>query len=149
MNEALLSSKNMNWCTPQEFFEKLDEEFSFALDAAATEKSAKCNMYYTPETDGLKSPWNCGGGGVLQSSIRSKSWRVGQEGTRRSKKRYDDRSSYPVPDGHVIFSRLYIRESGNPFYSGPPEIHRRRRKATIKRERKTYARAVPVNGSYL
>lgn len=61
MNEALLSSKNMNWCTPQDFFDKLNEEFSFTLDAAATDKSAKCEKYYTPETDGLKSPWNCGG----------------------------------------------------------------------------------------
>lgn len=61
MNEALLSSKNMNWCTPQDFFDKLNEEFYFTLDAAATDKSAKCEKYYTPETDGLKSPWNCGG----------------------------------------------------------------------------------------
>lgn len=61
MNEALLSSKNMNWCTPQDFFDKLNEEFSFTLDAAATDKSAKCEKYYTPETDGLKSSWNCGG----------------------------------------------------------------------------------------
>lgn len=69
MNEALLSSKNMNWCTPQDFFDKLNEEFSFTLDAAATDKSAKCEKYYTPETDGLKSPWNCGGG-VLYFAIR-------------------------------------------------------------------------------
>lgn len=68
MNEALLSSKNMNWCTPQDFFDKLNEEFSFTLDAAATDKSAKCEKYYTPETDGLKSPWNCGG--VLYFAIR-------------------------------------------------------------------------------
>ena len=69
MNEALLSSKNMNWCTPQDFFDKLNEEFSFTLDAAATDKSAKCEKYYTPETDGLKSSWNCGGG-VLYFAIR-------------------------------------------------------------------------------
>ena len=68
MNEALLSSKNMNWCTPQDFFDKLNEEFSFTLDAAATDNSAKCEKYYTPETDGLKSPWNCGG--VLYFAIR-------------------------------------------------------------------------------
>lgn len=68
MNEALLSSKNMNWCTPQDFFDKLNEEFSFTLDAAATDKSAKCEKYYTPETDGLKSPWNRGG--VLYFAIR-------------------------------------------------------------------------------
>lgn len=61
MNEALLSSKNMNWCTPQDFFDRLNAEFDFTLDAAATDKSAKCKKYYTPETDGLKQPWTIGG----------------------------------------------------------------------------------------
>lgn len=53
MNEVLLSSKNMNWCTPQDFFDKLNAEFHFVLDAAATEHSAKCANFFTPETDGL------------------------------------------------------------------------------------------------
>ena len=61
MNQALLSSKNMNWCTPQDFFDKLDAEFHFALDAAATDKTAKCQRYYTPETDGLSQSWDAGG----------------------------------------------------------------------------------------
>lgn len=61
MNQVLLSSKNMNWCTPQDFFDKLNTEFHFVLDAAATERSAKCENYFTPETDGLTSSWHCGG----------------------------------------------------------------------------------------
>jgi len=65
MNKALLSSKKMDYCTPQDFFEKLDAEFHFALDAAATERSAKCPAFYTPETDGLHSPWNIAGGAVF------------------------------------------------------------------------------------
>lgn len=39
MNAALLSSKNMCWCTPQDFFDKLNEEFSFTLDAAVHENA--------------------------------------------------------------------------------------------------------------
>lgn len=72
MNAALVSSVKMDYCTPQEVFDQLDAEFHFTLDAAATDKSAKCQNYYTPETDGLKSPWNLAGGGccILQSSIR-------------------------------------------------------------------------------
>ena len=58
MNKALLSSKRLDWCTPRDFFEELDREFHFTLDAAATEKSAKCAKYYTPETDGLSASWN-------------------------------------------------------------------------------------------
>ena len=65
MNKAILNSKKMDYCTPQDFFESLNKEFSFTLDAAATSKSAKCKMYYTPETDGLSSPWNIAGGAVF------------------------------------------------------------------------------------
>lgn len=65
MNSALLSSKKMDWCTPQDFFDKLNAEFDFTLDAAATEKTAKCADYYTPETDGLQSPWSKAGGAVF------------------------------------------------------------------------------------
>ena len=42
-------------------FDKLNEEFHFILDPAATEKTAKCPLYYTPETDGLSQSWNRGG----------------------------------------------------------------------------------------
>lgn len=151
MNEALLSSKNMNWCTPQDFFDKLNEEFSFTLDAAATDKSAKCEKYYTPETDGLKSPWNCGGGGfcILQSALRPQYWSLGGKSIQRSEERYNDRPSYPVANGYVVFSRLHIRKSGNPFRTRPPDIHGRRRQATIKRQREARASAFPVNGCYL
>ena len=65
MNRALLSSKKMDYCTPQGFFDALNAEFHFTLDAAATEKSAKCKNFYTPETDGLTAPWNIGGGSVF------------------------------------------------------------------------------------
>ena len=61
MNKALLSSKKTDWCTPQYFFEKLNAEFNFVLDAAATDKSAKCKKYYTPQSDGLTQSWDCGG----------------------------------------------------------------------------------------
>jgi hypothetical protein len=81
MNAALFSSKKMDYCTPQAFFDALNREFHFTLDAAATAKSAKCPTYYTPETDGLKSPWKVAGGGccILQPSIRARSWQVGSQ----------------------------------------------------------------------
>lgn len=76
MNDVLFSSKDMNWCTPQAFFDALDKEFHFELDAAATEKSAKCKKYYTPEQDGLKQTWNAGGD-FLQPSLWEKHRSVG------------------------------------------------------------------------
>lgn len=57
MNNALLSSKNLSWCTPPEFFAELDHEFHFDLDPAATDKSAKCAKYFTPADDGLEKDW--------------------------------------------------------------------------------------------
>ena len=57
MNAALLSSKKMDYCTPKDFFDALNREFGFTLDAAATAKSAKCPAYYTPARfHGLFSP---------------------------------------------------------------------------------------------
>ena len=57
MNQALLSSKNNNWCTPKKFFDELDSEFHFVLDAAANENSAKRKDFFTPEQDGLLQSW--------------------------------------------------------------------------------------------
>ena len=100
MNAALLSSKKMDYCTPQDFFDRLNEEFHFTLDAAATDKSAKCPAYYTPETDGLKSPWNLAGGGgcIRQPSIRARGWEMGSQSLRGSQARRNRRSSDSGPD---------------------------------------------------
>ena len=59
MNSNLMfSSKDQTWETPIEFFNKVNEEFNFYIDVCATEATAKCDMYYTPEIDGLKQEWN-------------------------------------------------------------------------------------------
>ena len=52
------SSKSDLWSTPQEFFDKLNEEFNFTLDACAIPENAKCEKYYTPDDDGLQQPWD-------------------------------------------------------------------------------------------
>ena len=58
MNNALFTSKTGLWETPQEFFDKLNREFDFTLDACATPENAKCRNFYSPEQDGLSMPWN-------------------------------------------------------------------------------------------
>ena len=55
--KTMLSSKDMTWETPQDFFDTLDLEFNFTLDACATKENAKCERYFTPEIDGLKQDW--------------------------------------------------------------------------------------------
>lgn len=80
MNAALLSSKKMDYCTPQRFFDALNQEFHFVLDAAATAKSAKCQNFFTPETDGLKQSWSlAGGGSILQSTLWTGNRQVGSQ----------------------------------------------------------------------
>lgn len=61
MHPALLSSQKMDWCTPQAFFDELNREFHFVLDAAATPENAKCERYFTPEMDALSQSWDVGG----------------------------------------------------------------------------------------
>ncbi len=55
--EVLFSSKEEKWETPQDFFDKLNEEFHFTLDAAASSDNAKCTNYFTEEQDGLTQSW--------------------------------------------------------------------------------------------
>ena len=51
------SSKTPEWETPQDFFDKLNQEFNFELDVCATKQNAKCKKYFTSEQDGLKQQW--------------------------------------------------------------------------------------------
>ena len=71
MNAALLSSKKMDYCTPQDFFDRLNDEFGFVLDAAATTKRAKGPAYHPPETDALNSPRHLAGGGPFGVTLHT------------------------------------------------------------------------------
>ena len=55
--KVLYSSKEEKWATPQDFFDKLNDEFHFTLDAAASPDNAKCPVYFTEEQDGLAQSW--------------------------------------------------------------------------------------------
>ena len=57
-NKLMFSSATDEWSTPQDVFDKLNEEFSFTLDPAATNENHKCQKYYTKETDGLSKDWS-------------------------------------------------------------------------------------------
>lgn len=59
--ETLFSSVNMEWETPPELFRRLDEQYHFTLDVAATAENALCERYYTKETDGLSQSWQTDG----------------------------------------------------------------------------------------
>ena len=64
---ACLSSKSVEWATPKEFFNKLDDEFHFNLDPCSTHENAKCEKHYTIEEDGLSQDW--GGGAEYSATL--------------------------------------------------------------------------------
>ena len=55
--DVMFSSATDNWSTPQDFFDKLNDEFHFTLDVCADENNHKCEHYYTKEIDVLSRPW--------------------------------------------------------------------------------------------
>jgi len=57
MNIHFSSATDLH-ATPQDFFDKLNEEFGFELDVCAIPENAKCAKFFTPEQDGLKQEWS-------------------------------------------------------------------------------------------
>jgi len=55
--EAIFSHKSDEWTTPQKFFDELNQEFHFDLDAAADDVNHKCDRYFTAKQDGLTQNW--------------------------------------------------------------------------------------------
>ena len=45
------------WETPQDFFEKINQEFNFTLDVCANKDNAKCKNYFSPIDNGLIKDW--------------------------------------------------------------------------------------------
>ena len=58
INDGMMSSELPNWGTPQDLFDRLNEQHGFTLDVCAEEWSAKCDKYFTKETDGLAQNWS-------------------------------------------------------------------------------------------
>lgn len=56
--KVMFSNKSNEWATPQDLFDKLNEEFTFTLDPCADESNHKCDKYYTAQDDGLKMDWS-------------------------------------------------------------------------------------------
>ena len=54
----MFSSKTDVWETPQDFFDKLNDEFGFDLDVCALPENAKCINFYTPDKNGLSQQWD-------------------------------------------------------------------------------------------
>ena len=53
----MFSSKTDLWSTPNDFFDKLNDEFHFTLDPCSTNENAKCYKHFTKEENGLLQDW--------------------------------------------------------------------------------------------
>jgi phage N-6-adenine-methyltransferase len=53
-----VSTDKNEWCTPPELFKRLDEEFDFDLDAAATNENTLCTYWFTKEMHTFDIDWS-------------------------------------------------------------------------------------------
>jgi phage N-6-adenine-methyltransferase len=53
----LFQPEHSEWPTPKDFFDRLNKEFRFTLDAAANAGNAKTDKWYGVDHDGLSMPW--------------------------------------------------------------------------------------------
>jgi len=49
---------DIEWETPQKFFNKINVEFGFDIDVCATWQNAKCKQFFSLHDDGLSKNWD-------------------------------------------------------------------------------------------
>lgn len=112
--KVMFSSETDMWETPQAFFDKLNAEFNFTLDACAIPSNAKCTHFFTPEQDGLKQTW--GGAYMVQPALWTRHRCMGAKSIPECTGRRSGSDAITGQDRHKMVSRLHLRESGNPLH---------------------------------
>lgn len=51
------SSAKQDWTTPKDFFNKLNSEFNFTFDLAASKENTLCSRFFSETDDSLKQSW--------------------------------------------------------------------------------------------
>lgn len=134
LNSWMFTSKTDMRATPQDFFDKLNDEFKFNLDPCATPENAKCEKYFTKEDDGLsKSRDN------QNVFCNPPYWR---EIKNRVQKAYFTRGggryAFTRENGHKPISWFYLEKIRNSLYKMTLEIWLKQKFCTIS-----------VNGCYI
>ncbi len=127
MTEGMYSSRTGVWETPQDFFDEMDSEFHFTLDACALPENAKCGTYYTPEEDGLAQPWT---GTVWCNPPYGRE--IGKwikKGSESAEGGGDGRYAAPRADGHAMVPRLHLPQGGDTVRARTAPVQRRGRRA--------------------
>lgn len=71
MNNGMFGRDREDWETPQDLFRQYDDRFHFTLDVCATEKTAKCQRFFTKEQNALLQEWGGNGVGVIHPMVES------------------------------------------------------------------------------
>ena len=109
--DVMFSSKSMEWATPQDFFDRLNDEFHFTLDPCADDHNHKCDTYYTEKENGLEQCWG-GADRILQSTIRKSNKRLGEEMLRRIQKAWYNRCHVNTgSNGYKLLPRLHLSKA--------------------------------------
>ena len=58
LTSGLMSSATDEWATPQDFFDKMNQEFGFTVDVCADDWNHKVANYFDKTTDGLQQGWH-------------------------------------------------------------------------------------------
>lgn len=84
MNKVIWSADKDEWATSQDFYDGLNDKYSFTLDPCADSTNAKCSKFYTMNDDGLSKDW--GGETVFCNPPYSKAKEWMQKAYEESKK---------------------------------------------------------------
>ena len=57
MSGYMNTAKSVEWETPRDLFDRLNEVWRFDLDVASSHANALCESHYTAEDDGLAQDW--------------------------------------------------------------------------------------------
>lgn len=55
--ENVVEMPSIEWETPQDFFDTLNDEFAFDIDLCASEQNAKCEQYFSIYDNALYQKW--------------------------------------------------------------------------------------------
>lgn len=129
---ALFSSAKDDWATPQEFFDKLNEEFAFDPDPCASEENHKTELFFTKEQNGLLQDWGgpyCFCKSTIRQEVNGRMDREVREGSREA--RNNGRYAYTGPHRHDRFSRIHIPQGRNSLRERSLEIRRKQRRGAV------------------
>jgi len=57
VNQTWFNRSKVEYETPDEIFNPLDDEFGFTLDVCADKDNTKCELFYSKEQDSLSRKW--------------------------------------------------------------------------------------------